>query len=309
MFGIGNIIASAMLSSNAVVKSAGTAIHNNADKILLGTGVSLIVGGTVYAAVNSKKMANVVARHRAAVKKANEIEDQKDRGRAKLEVYKNTALETLMVYGPCVLLTGTGIACIMGSHHILTQRLASCQAAYAMLDTSFREYRERVRDKIGVAKENDLFNNTSEIDVWEDNGDGKKPKHTKVKDKKGPKHPCSFIFDEANPNWLKNGERNRDFLLQRQFWFNQTLSIQEEVSLADILFNLQMYESKKDIPANYFDLVWRKGSYISFGLEDNEDFMAGREPSVWLTFNPDGFRRKLNREEKAYLAASKECAA
>ena len=41
---LGNILAKAMLSSNVLVRSAGTAVHDNADKILLGAGIGFIVG-------------------------------------------------------------------------------------------------------------------------------------------------------------------------------------------------------------------------------------------------------------------------
>lgn len=294
-----NILRSAMLSSNHIMRGAGTVIHDNADKILLGVGISCIVGGTVSAVVSSKNIANIIENHKKAVEQANYIEDKKERGQAKITVYKDTAIEMLMTFGPCVLLTGTGIACIIGSHHILTQRLASCQAAYAMLDTSFREYRERVKATVGAEKENDIFNNTSEVEVEVKDEKGK-TKKTKQKVKAGPKSPYSYLFDEANANWQKQGTANRDYLLQRQWWCNDQLNRWGEISLAEVLMNVDAYDYRSDVPALYFDIIWKKGDYVDFGLEDNKDFMDGVEKSTWLHFNPSGFRKKVRQMKESY---------
>lgn len=300
-----SIIAKAMLSSNVLTKKVGTTIHNNADKILLGAGIGFIVGGTVSAAISSKNIANVVDKHKKAIAKVNNIEDQKERGHEKLVVYKNTALEMLMTFGPCVLLTGTGIACIMGSHHILTQRLASCQAAYTMLDQSFREYRERVKDKIGEEKELELYNNTSEIEVTNMDEKGK-VKTEKIKEEKGAHGPYDFKFKKENPNFLEVPGRNREFLEQRRWYCQDMLNRHGEITLADVLWALNYVEDKRHLPAYTFDVVWRRGSVILFGYESDVDFMADRKSEVWLHFNPDGFRRKLNKEELAYLNSTRE---
>ena len=308
---------SMMLSSNAVAKKVGTFTHKNADKILLGVGIGMICGGTVSAVVSSKNIANVIVKHKKAIEKTQKIEDDRDRGHAKLVVYKDTAIDMLKTFGPCVLLTGTGIACIMGSHYILTQRLAATQAAYAMLDTSFREYRERVKDKIGEEKELDIYNNKQEIEFFEDKGDGKGVKKTKIVEEKGAHGPYDFLFQAMpqdgsarkgfyNSNATGNPARDRDWLYQRQWWAQDMLNRQGELSMADVLFNIDQYEDKRDIPAYLFDIIWKRGDVVSFGIENDAGFMAGRKNKIWLHFNPTGFRRKLRKEEMAYLKAARE---
>lgn len=301
----GSIITKAMLSSNVLAKKTGTYIHKNADKILLGVGVGFIVGGTVSAAVSSKNIAKVIDKHKKAIAKVNSIEDQKERGHEKLVVYKDTAIEMLMTFGPCVLLTGTGIACIIGSHHVLTQRLASCQAAYAMLDTSFREYRERVKDVVGAEKELDIYNNASEIEVVDVDEKGKETKR-KLKDEKGAHGPYDFKFMKGNPNFLEVPGRNREFLDRMRWYCQDMLNRQGEISLADVLWAINYVEDKRFLPKYTFDVVWRRGSVVLFGHESDADFMADKKKEVWLHFNPDGFRRKLSKEEHAYLNAARE---
>ena len=312
-----NLVKAAMLSSNTLASKAGTFVHKNADKILLGTGIALICGGTVSAVVKSKDIAKVVDDHKKAIAKANKIEDEKLRGKKKLEVYKDTAIQTMLTFGPCVLLTGTGIACIMGSHYILTQRLASCQAAYAMLDTSFREYRERVKEKIGEEKELDIYNNKQEIEFFEDNGDGKGVKKTKIVEEKGAHGPYDFLFQPMpqdgsahkgffNRNATGNPERDREWLYSMQWWTQDRVNRHGEASMADVLYEMDQYEDKRDIPSYLFDVIWRRGDVVSFGIENDSEFMLGKKNKIWLHFNPSGFRRKLRKEEMAYLKAARE---
>ncbi len=312
---IGNIVAKAMLSSNVLAKKAGTVIHENADKILVTAGVGFVIGGTVSAVVSSKNVANVIERHKKAIAKTEKIDDQKERGHAKLTVYKDTAIGMLQTFGPCVLLTGTGIACIMGSHYILTQRLASCQAAYTMLDTSFREYRERVKDKIGAEKELDIYNDAHTIEYFEDKGDGKGAKKSTIKVENGAHGPYDFKFAPKtedsqhgffNPNCTGIPERDRDFLYQRQWWAQDQLNRQGELSVADVLWSIDQYKDKRLIPTYCFDMVWKRGDIVSFGIEDDVEFLKGNKNYIWLHFNPSGFRRKLRKEEAAYLNASRE---
>ena len=300
-----NILANAMLSSNVVAKKVGTFVHANSDKILLGLGVSFVVGGTVSAVVSSKNIAKVVDDHRKAIEKANKIEDQKERGHKKFEVYKDTGIQMMLTFGPCVLLTGTGIACIMGSHYILTQRLATCQAAYTMLDASFREYRDRVREQIGAEKEIDIFNNAVEQEVVEIDEKGKEKK-TKTKEEKGAHGPCDFLFKVGkNTNWTGVPERDRDWLYQRQWWAQDRLNREGELSVAEVALMCDVYEDKRQIPTLYFDMIWQRGDAIFFGMENDPEFLAGKKNYFWMHLNPTGFRRKLRKEELAMLEANR----
>ena len=306
---IETVVTRAMLSSNAIASSVGTALYKNADKILLGVGVGCIGAGTVSACVKTKTIAGIKELHRRRLEEAEAIEDKKERGKAKLDVYKNTTLDILMTFGPCVLLTGTGIMAILGSHYILSRRFASLQVAYSMLDNSYREYRERVKDAIGAKKEHDLFTNTSEIEVFEDKGNGKGVKKSKVKNINGNKNPYCFIFDESNPNWQKNPALNKVFLEQRQWYANDLLHHKKVVTLAEILFSLDFYDDMRDIPSYCYDMVWQLGgdgdNEIIFGFQEDEGFMAGHDPSVMLNFNCDGLLRKIRHEDQPVLATQK----
>ena len=224
-------------------------------------------------------------------------------------MYKNTTLDIIMAFGPCVLLTGTGIAAILGSHYILSRRYASLQVAYSMLDNSYREYRDRVREAVGKKKEYELFSNQSEIEAIEDDGNGKMKK-TKKKLKKGSGNPYCFIFDESNPNWQKNPALNRQFLEQRQWYANDLLHHKKVVTLAEILFSMDFFSDMREIPTYCYEMVWEDGgcgdNEIIFGFQDDEGFMEGHDPSVMLNFNCDGMLRKIRKEPMPILK-TQEC--
>ena len=300
MFGLDKVMARAILSSNMIVSSVGKTVYEKADKILLGTGVTLIVGGTVSACTRTETIKSIKAKYHAKMEKINEeIEDEKERGKAKVGVYKDTTIEILKTFGPCALLTGTGICAIIGSHTILSRRYASLQVAYTMLDKSFNDYRDRVRQEIGKKKEYELFNNISEEEVVEVDENGKAHK-SKVKNKKGSNSPYCFIFDESNPNWKKDPVLNKTFLESREWYANDLLQRRKVVTLAELLWDMNFFEDMRDIPSYAFEMVWQLGSdgdnEIVFGYQDDEGFMNGEDPSVCLNFNCDGLLRKVRKE-------------
>ncbi len=303
---LGSILTNAILSSNAVTHAIGSVLYKNADKILLGVGISAVCSGTVSAILTTTKIGDIREDHRRCLAEAKEApEDIKKKEIFK--VYRDTAIDTIKSYGPCILLTGIGIACIMGSHYILSSRYAALSVAYAALDQSFGEYRDRVRNVVGKEKEYDIYNGAEEIEIGEIDEKGK-VKTRKEKVYNGSHNPYSFIFDESNPNWQKDAELNEIFLEQRQEWLNRRLDKSGVVTLAEVLYELNIFENKKDIPSYAFDMVWVKDNpdgdgYIDFGHRACMDFMSHREPSVWLNFNCDGLLRKI-RKEKLPIAAT-----
>lgn len=309
----GTLLTRAMLSSNMVANTIGKTLYKNADKILLATGTGLIVGGTVSACVKTTTIKQIKENHRLKIEKINnEIEDKKERGKAKWGVYRDTAIDYLKTFGPCVLLTGTGITCILGSHAILSRRYASLQVAYSLLDKSFSDYRERVKEKIGAKEERMLFDNVEEHKIVEMNEDGTTTERTE-RIKKGSGNPYCFIFDESNPNWKKDPILNKTFLESREWYANDLLRRRKMVTLAEILWDMDFFDDMRDIPSYCFEMVWQIGdtgdNEIVFGYQEDEGFMAGEDPNVVLNFNCDGLLRKVRKEDYPILKTAKPSAA
>ena len=305
------LLTNAILSSNTLTHAVGSVLYKNLDKILLGVGITSICGGTVSAILTTTKIPDLYNDHKRCLAEAKAAPEE-TRKKEVFKVYRDTAIDTLKAYGPCILLTGIGIGCIMGSHYILTARYTALSVAYATLDQSFKDYRGRVRDVIGKEKEYDVYNNASEVEVWDGNEVDKKgnPVTHKEKTYTGSKDPYSFLFDEANPNWKKEPGLNKMFLEQRQEWLNRRLDAAGVVTLAEVLYELDLFENKRDIPSYAYDMVWVKDNpdgdgYIDFGHRNCMDFMADRENSVWLNFNCDGLLRKIRKEKDAIALTAK----
>ena len=86
-----------------------------------------------------------------------------------------TVLETVkaawLPYVPAMISAASTIACIFGANYLSTKHQASLMSAYALLDNSYKEYRNKVQELYGdeantktikeIAKEN--FDNTMEL--------------------------------------------------------------------------------------------------------------------------------------------------
>jgi hypothetical protein len=59
-------------------------------------------------------------------------------------------------YAPTMVIGTATLACIFGSTHINNKRLAALGAAYVLSETSFKEYKDKVKDIIGEAKEQEV---------------------------------------------------------------------------------------------------------------------------------------------------------
>ena len=97
-------------------------------------------------------------------------------------------------------------------------------------------------------------------------------------------------FDETNPNWEKDAEYNKMFLLQKQHYLNEKLKQQGYLFLNDAYDELGFTRSKEGQLVGWLYNA-DKPSRINFGLFTNKranDFINGFERNVMITFNVDG---------------------
>ena len=60
------------------------------------------------------------------------------------------------LYAPAVMLGAASIASILASHNIMKKRNVALAAAYAAVDKSFKDYRDRVIERFGEQVEKEL---------------------------------------------------------------------------------------------------------------------------------------------------------
>ena len=284
----------------------------HAPEILLGLGSAGILGTIFLASKETLKAQDVLKEHevkREAIRIASEEHSDEysedDRKRDKAQLYIGTTKELIKVYWPAIALGAASFASIFASYGIMKGRNAALLAAYNAANKAYESYRERVRSEIGDEKEADIYaeRRDEKIESVKKNEDGKEVK-TKEKIKvftDAHGHSLySVFFDEANPYWTNDPILNKDTVMRIQSNLTDTLNAKGWLSLVDAYEALGIDIEADDPRLKEMQILgWRskkhggKG-YIDLGLFDgyrreNVDFVNGRERSILLDMNIDGY--------------------
>lgn len=294
-----------------VASRAGLTLKKYSPEILLGVGVISVIGGTILACRATLRIDDVLAEYDEVKEKMDRcLEESKepDVGYEYTdEMYKRdnaiqtiqTGFKVVKLYSPAILVLGVGVACLLGSHHILKSRNFALMAAYNVLSDSFTTYRDRVRDDQGSDKDLEYLHGVKGLEktktTIDENGENKDCADEDLVPWNDANHTPSMyskIFDESSIYWQKNSELNKIFLSCQQNYANDRLNEKGHVFLNEVYDMLGMEHTKAGAIVG-----WVKGpnnsNYIDFGLYNlnrvkNNDFINGYERSVLLDFNVDG---------------------
>lgn len=272
--------------------------------VLFGTGVVGVVATAVLASRATLKMDEVL---HEAEKRQIDIdtavgEPLKDGGTySEADQERDTKLNRTKLiltiarlYAPAAAVGAASIACLTGSHVILSRRNVSLTAAYAALDQGFREYRRRVVEELGEDKDREFRYGVGERQIAVDTDHGVDVKTVKVLNPTGQRSIYARAFDESNINWQSVRSYNLMFIQAQQAYANDRLRAKGYVLLNDVYQALGMERTKEGCVVGWVLNNPDGGdNYISFGIYDNDSFMGqefvnGDEKSVWLDFNVDG---------------------
>lgn len=132
------------MNIGAIVRRAQKATADNAPTILTALGVTGLVTTAVLTGKASFKAAEVI----------RDEEDKHSTENATFQMMTRECVElTWKHYIPAVGTGAVSIACIVCANHISTRRTAALASAYSIAQEGFREYREKVLDKVGETKE------------------------------------------------------------------------------------------------------------------------------------------------------------
>lgn len=200
-------------------------------------------------------------------------------------------LSVAKLYAPAVTLGIASLGALLGAQGILKKRNVAVIAAYKGLEESFKEYRKKVADRIGVDEETDLLYDIHEEDEKDENG--KKISHpvTSLGDPNEISQYARF-FDEGNIEWQKDPEYNLLFLKSQQNYANDLLHSRGHLFLNEVYDMLHMEHSREGAVVGW--VLSKDGdNYVDFGLynsnnEKAREFVNGQERSILLDFNVDG---------------------
>lgn len=279
-------------------------------EILVVTGVIGVVGAAVLACRATTKASKIVEQAKEDLETINHCVEnpeslpepytKEDAKKDTTIVYAKAGLQVAKEYAPAVVLGALSIGAILGGHNILRKRNMALGAAYAVVDTSFKEYRKRVIERFGNELDKEIRYNVKAKEVEETvvDKDGKEKKVTKtvkLADSPAKATPYTFCYDVGCEGWQKDPEHNKWFLLQQQNYANEKLKAQGYLFMNDVLESLGLPKTKAGqiVGWRYRPSDPTIDSYVDFGIFDmskpeNVDFVNGYERSVWITLNVDG---------------------
>ena len=215
-------------------------------------------------------------------------------------IYVQTGLKFVKLYAPAVIIGATSLGCLLTSNNILRKRNVALAAAYATVDKSFKEYRNRVAERFGSEIEKELRYNikAKEIEetiVTEDGSETTVKKTVHVIDGQ-ELSPYARFFDDGNTGWEKNSEYSLMFLRAQQQYANDLLQSRKHLFLNEVydMLGIPRTEAGNVVGWIYDEKHPNGDNYVDFGFYDGKrenvrNFVNGIDNVILLDFNVDGY--------------------
>lgn len=303
------------LINSSVAKSLSRSVNKvvfrlqkRSPEILAGIGVVGTVVSTILACRETTKLDKILSeandkldKTHEYIEKGNQKDDysEKEGQKELVTIYTQTAVKVAKLYAPAVTLGVFSVTCMLSSNNILRRRNAAIAAAYASLDKGYKDYRNRVIERLGEDVDKELKYNikpkeVEEVVVDENGEETTVTKTVNICDSDGYSIYSRF-FDSSCKEWEDDPEYNLMFLQQQQRYANDLLRTKGFLTLNTVYEALGfqptragmvvgwVYDEKNPIGDNYVDF----GIY-NINREKNRDFVNGYEPVILLDFNVDG---------------------
>lgn len=280
----------------------------NSPKILVGLGITGIVGSIILSCAATLKVSDVIEEHNEVMNKINKEvstttvdEIQEDYRKEKTVLYANTCLKITKLYIPSAILATISIGAILQSHKILNSRNAALAAALTTTSESFSRYRKSVVDRYGERVDHELRHGIKSEKVTttetDENGKVKTKKENIDVVSEGIEGYSDYsrFYDDGCKGWEKDSEYNLMFLKAQQQYANDKLVAKGYLFLNEVYNMLGIPESKAGQVVGWvYDPENPVGdNYVDFGIFDvskknSRDFVNGYEKTILLDFNVDG---------------------
>ena len=283
-------------------------VEKHSPEILMGVGVAGVITTTVMACRATMKLDDILVEASETREKIKEVaenpayEDKYTEEDAKKDLvinYTQTAVKVAKLYAPAVAVGVVSVGCLLGSHDILRKRNAALSAAYLTVDKSFKEYKQRVIDRVGEEVEKEIRYGIKAEEIIETVTD-EEGNETTVSETVKTMNPTLYsdyarFFDEASPCWQNDPEYNLMFLRAQQQYANDLLRAKGRLFLNDVYDMLGIEKTKAgQIVGWVYDRENPNGdNFVDFGIYDMSKervraFVNGYETNILLDFNVDG---------------------
>ncbi len=313
--------------TNAVSRNAskvGMKLTKVSPQIGMVVGTVAVIGGVVGACKATTKLSQIMEQPKKDLDDIHgSIENpeeyglkpgeytEKDANRDLFITYSKCAVSIAKVYALPVASIALGLGCFYGSHHIMSTRNAALAAAYASVDKSFKQYRDRVITRFGKEMDRelryDIKSETFEKTTVDGKGKEKVVKETVevVSDNPADYSEFARFFDSDCKEWEDDPEYNMMFLKGMQARANDLLKVKGHLFLNEVYEMLGMQPSKAGQIVGWTynketgesRTIDENGEpvgdgFVDFGIFEsrraNRRFVNGYEPVILLDFNVEG---------------------
>ena len=285
-------------------------LKKHSPEILVTAGVIGTAGAAVMACVATTKLPEVldecVERKEDLLKAFEEGEEvgytEKEYKRDSAKLAIKNAWEIGKLYLPAAAVEIASVSMIVASNGIHRKRTASLAAAYATIDSMFKEYRKNVCETFGEDIDHDMRHGVKheKVDVTETDEKGKE--HTRKqkvdvidKDPNDPNQISDYakFYDESCKGWDKNAEYNLMTLKAAQNYANHILHSQGFIFLNDVYKLIGIAPTLAGQTMGWVDNPDDPyATIVDFGIyktnRANRRFVNNLEPVILLDFNVQG---------------------
>ena len=292
------------------VHKVGFIFKKHSPEILMVAGVVGVVTSAVMACKATTKLSGILEESKKEIDQIHEYVEvngysekytEEDSKKDLVISYTKMSMKLVKVYAPSVILGLLSITSILASNNIIRKRNMALAAAYAAIDSNFKDYRNRVVERFGKELDRELKYNIKPKEIEETiiDEEGNEIVVKKTVNNAEVNLPSEYakVFDEFSSCWTKDADYNLTFLRRIQDQANDKLRLRGHLFLNEVYDMLDIPRTAAGAVVGWIYDPNRENSdsYVDFGLYDNlindeskRLFINGNERSVLLDFNVDG---------------------
>ena len=245
----------------------GLVLKKHEPEILAVGGAIGTIASTVLACKATLRVDEVLSEHKETIEKIHSVaarEDMADKYAHEDEkkdvriTYIQTGVKLVKEYAPAVILGSLSLTAMFASNNILKKRSAALAAAYATLDKSFKEYRNRVTERFGDDVESEIRFGTKEQTITETEIDEETGKEKKVKKKVRVADPnlksdyAAYFTSQTSKYYDSCYDYNLSMLRAKEAYWTTVLASRKYVTLNDVLNSIGMESTKAGMVVGWY---------------------------------------------------------
>lgn len=252
----------------------GLVARKYSPQILTGVGVTGVVVSAVLSSKATLKLEETIDKHtedlrkvkRFATERTAEEYSSTDAQKDKAIVYTRMVVDISKLYALPVSIGLVSLGCIIGGQGIQYKRTVASVAAFKSVEESFKRYRARVVEELGLDKDTEFAKNYTREEATEEGG--LPTIHVNL----DPNDTVAF-FDRNNVNWKSSPEYNLNFVQCQETFAQQRLDHKGHVFLNEVLGDLNMPHTRAGAVLGWIQSE-DSPNVVDFGIEDLQTGMA-----------------------------------